>query len=111
MTTFTTKILNIKVLPEDPKLGLQNVVFLIFFTVEGVDGEFKHSVLRQIGLGSANPANFTPIDQLTTEQLLAFMTSALAPDDMRCIQNEINDAIELQKTPGQQPVVMDWPLR
>jgi hypothetical protein len=108
MTTFTTKILNVKVLPQDPKLGLQNVVFLIGFMVEGVDGEFKHSVARNIGIGPADLANFTPIDQLTTEQLLAFMTTALAPDDMRCIENEINNAIESQKNPRQQPVVIDW---
>jgi len=108
MTTFTTKILNIKVLPQDPKLGLQNVVFLIFFTVEGVDGEFKHSVSRHIGIGPADPANFTPIDQLTTHQLLAFMTAAMAADDMRCIENEINDAIEIQKNPQLKPTVIQW---
>lgn len=108
MTTFTTNILEIKALPQDPKLGLQNVVFLIKFIVEGVDGEFKHSVSRHIGIGPADPANFTPIEQLTTNQLMTFMNAALAADDMRCIENEINDAIEIQKNPSQQPVVIDW---
>jgi hypothetical protein len=108
MTTFTTKIFEIKAFPQDPKLGLQNVVFLIGFEVEGVDGEFKHSVARHIGIGPADPTSFTPIDQLTTEQLLSFMNAALAPDDMRCIENEINDAIQAKKTPSQEPIVIDW---
>ena len=108
MTTFTTKILEIKELPHDSKLGLQNVVFSIGFMVEGVDGEFKHSVVRQVGIGTAEPLNFTPIDQLTTEQLMSFMSASLAPDDMRCIENEINEAIEKQKAPSQEPIVIDW---
>ncbi len=108
MTTFTTKILEIKALPQDPKLGLQNVVFLIGFMVEGVDGEFKHSVARNIGIGPADPANFTPIDQLTTDQLMTFMNAALAPDDIRCIENEINEAIEAKKSPNKEPIVIDW---
>jgi hypothetical protein len=108
MTTFTTKIQEIKVLPQDSKLGLQNVVFLIGYVVEGVDGEFKHSVSRHIGVGPADPTNFTPIDELTTDQLLSFLNSALAPDDMRCAENEIEENISQQKRPKQEPFVMKW---
>ena len=84
MTTFSTKIDQIKVMPQDPKFGLQNVVYVVSFTVTGVDGEYKHSVSREIGLGAPDPANFTPLDQLSTDQLLSFMNASRAPDDMRC---------------------------
>ena len=108
MTTFTTKIDEIKVIPTDAKFGLKEVVFIVSFTVTGVDGQFKNSVSRGIGLGAPDPANFTPLDQITNEQMLSFVNGALAPDDMRVIQNEINEAIEQQKNPQAQPFVIPW---
>jgi len=108
MTTFTTKIQEIKILPQDFKSGLRNVVFLVGFSVEGVDGEFKHSVIRNIGIGPADPVKFTPIEELTTDQLLLFVSSSLAPDDMRCVQNEIEETISQQKKPKQELFVMKW---
>ena len=110
MTTFTTKIKQIKALPHHIDLDLENVVFSVCFEVEGIDGDFKHSVTRDIGIGAPDPTNFIPIDQLNETQVLAFVDAALAPDDMQCAKNEINDAIEAQKTPTKTTVVRTWPL-
>jgi hypothetical protein len=108
MTTFTTKIQQIKARPQKEKLGLSNVVYSIGYVVTGIYGPYKHSVSREIGIGPADPSNFTDIDKLKTDQLLSFMNTALAPDDMRCIQNEIEEAISQQKDPNKVPLVIEW---
>jgi hypothetical protein len=108
MTTFTTKILEIAVLPKDPTFRLDNVVYLIEYEVTGVDGKFSHAVSRKIGIGNPDPNNFTPVDKLTTEQLMQFLTNSLAPDDMRVVENEIQEAIESQKNPQKDPYVIPW---
>lgn len=108
MTSFATKILELKVIPQDPKLGLQNVVYAVKFTVIGTDGDYSHSVSTEIGIGQANPQSFTPLDNLTEQQVLQFVQNALAKDDMQVIQNEINDAIEQQKNPQSKPFVVSW---
>lgn len=108
MTSFVTKIQELKVIPQDQKLGLQNVVYAVKFTVTGTDGNYSHSVSAEIGIGQADPQSFTPLDNLTEQQVLQFIQNALAKDDMQVIQNEINEAIEQQKNPQSKPIVVPW---
>lgn len=108
MTTYSTKINQIKVIAQDQKLRLENIVFTVSFTVTGKDGELNHSVTREIGLATPDPSNFIPLEKLTNEQMLVFMNDALAPDDMRCIQNEIDETILKQKNSESELSVVKW---
>lgn len=111
MTQFTFKVCKLGVMPEHQDTGLTNVIYSVAFDVTGTDGEFSHTVHRSIGLGSPDPADFVQMDQLTEAQLIEFAKSAFAPDDMRVIQNEIQEAIDRQKSPAKSPVEIAWPLQ
>jgi hypothetical protein len=108
MAEYKTQIKELRVISQDPKLGLQDVVYAVSIIVTGTDGVYTHSVTKEFGIGQANPTDFTPLADLTEAQVKKFVNDAMAKDDMQAIRNEIDDAIEQQKNPNAKPKVVVW---
>ena len=110
MTEFNLKINKLHVMPIDSEQGLENVVYSVEYIVHGKDEDHQASVVRTIGIGSANVANFKPLESLTEQDLIAFVNSSVAPDDIKCAEFEVQESIDRMKNPVQAAVSMQWPL-
>jgi len=61
-----------------------------------------------VNLLPANPDNFTPFDQITQEQALAWTQSALGPDRVAAMENEVDMLIAQAAVPTPQPAPLPW---
>jgi hypothetical protein len=61
-----------------------------------------------VNLLPANPDNFTPFDQITQEQALAWTQSALGPDRVAAMENEVDILIAQAAVPTPQPAPLPW---
>jgi len=61
-----------------------------------------------VNLLPANPDNFTPFDQITQEQALAWTQSALGPDRVAAMENEVDILIAQAAIPTPQPAPLPW---
>jgi hypothetical protein len=110
MTTFNIKINKLNVMPVASEQGLQNVVYSVEYIVHGKDGDHEASVVRTIGLGAPDPADFKALDSLTEQDVIGFVHSSVAPDDIRCAELEVQEAIDKMKSPAPAVVSLQWPL-
>jgi hypothetical protein len=110
MTTFNITINKLYVLPVEDEQKLENVVRSVDYVVHGKDGDYRASVVRNIGLGSPDKALFKPLDSLTEQDLIGFVHSSVAPDDIKCLELEVQETIDRMKIPVQSVVTMQWPL-
>jgi len=74
------------------------------FTV-AKDGQ---QVNYSVNLLPANPDNFTPFDQITQEQALAWTQEALGPDRVAAMENEVDMLIAQAAIPTPQPAPLPW---
>jgi hypothetical protein len=110
MTAFNLKINKVNVMPVANDQGLENSVYSVEYIVHGKDGDHEASVVRTIGLGSADKSSFKPLQSLTEQDVINFVHSSVAPDDIRCAELEVREAIEKMKAPVQAVVSLQWPL-
>ena len=61
-----------------------------------------------VNLLPANPDDFTPFDQITQEQALAWTQSALGPDRVAAMENEVDILIAQAAVPTPQPAPLPW---
>jgi hypothetical protein len=110
MTTFNLKINKLNVMPIDSEQGLENVVYSVDYIVHGQDGDHEASVVRTIGIGSPDKADFKPLESLTEDDLIGFVNTSVAPDDIRCAGLEVQEIIDKMKSPAPAVVSLQWPL-
>jgi hypothetical protein len=110
MTTFNITINKLYVLPVEEEQKLENVVQSVDYIVHGKDGDYRASVVRNVGLGSPNKTLFKPLDALTEQDLINFVHSSVALEDIKCLELEVQEAIDRMKNPVQSVVSMQWPL-
>jgi hypothetical protein len=66
------------------------------------------SVNYSVNLLPANPDDFTPFDQITQEQALAWTQAALGPDRVAAMENEVDMLIAQAAVPTPQPAPLPW---
>jgi hypothetical protein len=66
------------------------------------------SVNYSVNLLPANPDNFTPFDQITQAQALAWTQAALGPDRVAAMENEVDILIAQAAVPTPQPAPLPW---
>jgi hypothetical protein len=110
MTTFNLKIDKLNVISDVDEQGLENVVYSVDYIVTGEDGDYKASASRTIGLNSPTKANFKSLESLTEQDILEFVRSSVAPDDIKCAELEVQIAIDKTKNPTKTAVSIQWPL-
>ena len=66
------------------------------------------SVNYSVNLLPANPDNFTPYDQVSQEQAVAWTQTALGPQRVANMENEVNVLIAQAAIPVPQPAPLPW---
>jgi len=96
--------LNVK-LAED---GLTQVVYNVHWRLVGTDGEYSASAYGTAGISAPTSNDFTPYDQLTEEQVRAWVIEALGIDQVAAYEANIVRQIEAQKTPVDAALQPPW---
>ena len=95
---WTINSLQIMNTPEPQTVVMSN------FTI-AKDGQ---QVNYSVNLLPANPDDFTPFDQITQEQALAWTQAALGPDRVAAMENEVDMLIAQAAIPTPQPAPLPW---
>ena len=95
---WTINSLQVMNTPEPQTVVMSN------FTI-AKDGQ---QVNYSVNLLPANPDDFTPFDQITQEQALAWTQSALGPDRVAAMENEVDMLIAQAAIPTPQPAPLPW---
>jgi hypothetical protein len=61
-----------------------------------------------VNLLPANPDDFTPFDQITQEQALAWTQAALGPERVTNMETEVDFLIAQAAVPTPQPAPLPW---
>lgn len=76
------------------KDGLENVAYNVHWTFIATDGEHTASSIGVNSIGSPNPDNFTPFDQLTEEQVVSWITASMDVEQMQAnLDKQIEDLV------------------
>jgi hypothetical protein len=78
------------------KDDLSNVVIRTHFDIKGVDGDLQAFIQSGASLGDTDPDGFTPLEQVTSEQAVAWTKTALG-DKVRDLENRVIEQIERQR--------------
>lgn len=89
------------------KDGLSNVAIQACFDVKGSDGDLQGFTQGDVTLGEPDPAKFTPIEQVTKDQAVAWAKAALG-DRVQELEGRIIEQIERQRTPQPKPFIPVW---
>lgn len=89
------------------KDGLDNVAIQACFDVKGSDGDLQGFAQSDVSFGSPDPAKFTPIEQVTKEQAVAWTKAALG-SRVKEFEDRVIEQIERQRTPQPQSIVLPW---
>jgi hypothetical protein len=95
---WTINSLQVMNTPEPQTVVMSN------FTI-AKDGQ---QVNYSVNLLPANPDDFTPFDQITQEQALAWTQSALGEDRVAAMENEVAILIAQAAVPTPQPAPLPW---
>ena len=103
MTTFTTTINSMYTLPQVE--GQTDVVVTAMYTVTGVDGQYTAEIggSQQFTIAADDPG-FTPYDQLTQAQVIAWIPESAITSCQACVQGQINSMITPPVSPTSQPL-------
>ena len=74
------------------------------FTIAKLGQQVNYSV----NLLPANPEDFTPFDQITQEQALAWTQAALGESRVTAMENEVDMLIAQAAVPTPQPAPLPW---
>jgi len=96
--TWTINSLQVMNSPEPQTVVMSN------FTV-AKDGQ---QVNYSVNLLPANPEDFTPFDQITQEQALAWTQAALGESRVTAMENEVDMLIAQAAVPTPQPAPLPW---
>lgn len=76
------------------KDGLENVAYNVHWTLIATDGEHTTSSIGVNSIGSPNPDNFVPFDQLTEEQVVSWITASMDVEQMQAnLDKQIEDLV------------------
>lgn len=96
--TWTINSLQVMNTPEPQTVVMSN------FTI-AKDGQ---QVNYSVNLLPANPDSFTPFDQITQEQALAWTQGALGESRVTAMENEVDMLIAQAAVPTPQPAPLPW---
>lgn len=76
------------------KDGLENVAYNVHWTLTATDGEHTASSIGVNSIGSPNPDNFVAFEDLTEENVIAWIEAALDVDTMKAnLDKQIEDLV------------------
>lgn len=87
-------------------MGNQDVVFTIYATYTGTDGTYSSDIHISQALVLDSDATFTPYADLTEQQVLGWLITALTPQQISQMQSKITTQIIADN----QPLFVQLPL-
>jgi hypothetical protein len=102
--TLTWKIESLNCKPSFD--GKTNVVEIIHWRLNGVDGDLSASVYGSVGVTYKDSTSFTEYNNLTEEQLVSWVKDNLEEEQVTDYENGVTSQLELLKN----PVVVNPPL-
>ena len=99
-TTFTTTINSMYTI-DTPEPGF---VCNVLWTVSGVDGTYTAEIGGNSQFTVQEGPTFTPYDQLTQAQVLAWIPAEQITSAQECVQGQINSLITPPVSPEAQPL-------
>lgn len=100
MTTFTTTINSMYTI-DTPEPGF---VYNVLWTVTGVDGTYTAEIGGNSQFTVQEGPTFTPYDQLTQAQVLAWIPAEQISSAQSCVQGQINSLITPPVSPQNTPL-------
>ena len=85
-----------------------NTAVMSNFTISGTDGTYSSQVTYSVNLLPANPASFTPYDQVTQAEAVQWTQDALGADRIASMEAEVQAQITAQAVPTPQPAPLPW---
>ena len=79
--------------------GNTEIVFNVHWTLSGVEGPYLGSTYGSQLLTLDPEATFIPYQDLTLEQVLGWVKTAMGPSKVLALEQEINDQIQKQVSP------------
>lgn len=104
MTTFFWRIDFLPVL-QTPE---PNTVVSSVYTVVGVDGDVTAEVIGSVNLPPPDPSDFTPYDQITQSQAVAWTKSALGPEMVAALESQVQWTLDKNKVPQPTTPPLPW---
>lgn len=86
--------------------GLTDVVVTVHYSCTANDGTNSASVIGATGILLDSTGSFTPYSDLTEDQVIGWVQSALTPDGVQATQQAAGDALAYQYN---QPVTLPNP--
>lgn len=88
--------------------NLSNVIQSVSWTLTATDAEYSANCYGSIGLGSPNPASFTPYEQVTEAQVQSWTIEALGQERVDSLMANLAEQIEQQKNPTSGNLPPPW---
>lgn len=94
---------------EYPELdGEQDVVFQVHYTLNGTDGTYNGSVYGSVGVTIDAEAPFTPYAQLTQDQVIGWVQTALGAEQVAAMEANVAQQIADQINPPVVTLPLPW---
>jgi hypothetical protein len=106
MITYSWNITALNSYPE--YMGNQDVVFTIFATYTGTDGTYSSSINISQALVLDSDATFTPYADLTEQQVLGWLITALTSEQISQMQSKITAQIIADNQPPFVQLPLPW---
>jgi hypothetical protein len=87
---------------------MENVAVMSNFSINGTDGTHTGQVSYSVNLLPADAQNFTPFNEVTQEQAIAWTKSALGTERVTNMEAEVADQITKAAIPTPQPAPLPW---
>jgi hypothetical protein len=87
---------------------MENVAVMSNFSINGTDGTHTGQVSYSVNLLPADAQNFTPFNEVTQEQAIAWTKSALGTERVTNMEAEVADQITKAAIPAPQPAPLPW---
>ena len=88
---------------------LQNVVTAVHWRLTAIEDQHSASTYGSVGVGTPTPEAFVSYDDLTEEEVISWVTTALGGEDnVQIMKNSLASQIETQKAPQTGTMSPPW---
>lgn len=88
--------------------GKKDVVFTIYWRLNAVDGDYAGTVYGSVGVTLDPDAPFVAYQDLTEDQVVGWVKSALGDDQVKSYEDNVSGQIETQKNPPVVRPALPW---
>lgn len=88
--------------------GEDDVVFTVHWTVSANDGTYSSSAYGSTGIAVDESGSFTPYNQLTKDQVIGWVQSAMGVDAVTSLQESLDKQIQDQINPPVVTPALPW---